>query len=683
MTSFPNFDEPDNDPRIWLEEIEGHAALSWVEAQNARTVANYADAQYVSDRDALAAIYNREDNIPQIMRRGMFCYNFWRDANNPRGKWRRTTLASYKKYSPDWEVLLDLDALAMSEDEDWVWRSASFSSSADGSVILRLSRGGTDAVVLREFDLNKRQFVHDGFNLPAAKQFFSWWDENSILVASTLADAHSTKSGYARSIRLWRRGEPLNSSTALFDIPVDHIYTYTNIDRSTGIPRILFIDQQSFFDAVTYIGDITGVKQRINLPPDAWWRLQGDFIAIKPRTPWIVDGIRYLPDTLLGGRLSDIVDGRAHLEILFEPAERLVLKSFFWAGKTLIVSILDNLRPVFMAFNTERGYWQKTELVSLLDEGLVDIWVIDERPEDSNGDLLISVQGPLTPPTLMLSENGKSPEILKRAPSVFLTNDLITSRHEAMSADGERIPYVQVGPQFASGEAPVLMYGYGGFGNTQLPVYNSAIGKLWLERGGTYVLAHIRGGGEFGTRWHNAGIREGKTRSHDDFAAVAADLVRRGITVPQRIAAEGASNGGLLMMNMLTRYPRLFGALFCTIPLIDMRRYSKLLAGASWIAEYGDPTRDEDWEYLKHISAYHVESVAKCSPPVLIATSRKDDRVHPGHARKMAKKLQELGHNAWFYETVGGGHGYGKDNREKASFVALGYSFLRHAINWK
>jgi prolyl oligopeptidase len=275
-----------------------------------------------------------------------------------------------------------------------------------------------------------------------------------------------------------------------------------------------------------------------------------------------------------------------------------------------------------------------------------------------------------------------APELLKRAPEAFDPAGLVVTRHEATSPDGTRIPYVQVGPPGETGEAPVHLSGYGGFGISQLPYYNSAVGKLWLERGGTSVVANIRGGREFGTAWHEAGRREGKRASHDDFAAVAADLVRRGVTRPRRIAAEGGSNGGILITNMLTRYPERFGALFCTIPLIDMRRYSKLHAGASWIAEYGDPDNPEDWEFLKEISAYHAALPGRPYPPILIATSRRDDRVHPGHARKMAAKLQAMGYQAYFYEPAAGGHGYGKDNAERAAFTALGYNFLRRAIGW-
>jgi prolyl oligopeptidase len=282
----------------------------------------------------------------------------------------------------------------------------------------------------------------------------------------------------------------------------------------------------------------------------------------------------------------------------------------------------------------------------------------------------------------VLLARGKGPQLLKQSSSTFNPLGLVVTSHQAVSVDGERIPYTQIGPRRVTGDAPVHMTGYGGFGIPSQPSYNSAIGKLWLERGGTSVIAHIRGGGEFGTRWHDAGRGAGKRLSHDDFAAIAADLVRRGVTVPQRIAAEGGSNGGLLITNMLVRYPERFGALFCTIPLIDMRRYAKLLAGASWIAEYGTPDKPEDGAYLQTYSAYHLVEAGRPYPPILIATTRKDDRVHPGHARKMAAKLQALGYPTYYYEPAAGGHGYGKDNNESAAFTALGLIFLRESIGW-
>ena len=343
-----------------------------------------------------------------------------------------------------------------------------------------------------------------------------------------------------------------------------------------------FVERTGFFDAVVRFGDRDGAGERLAIPTDAQAEVRGDWLAVQPRTAWGAYG----PDVVVGFSLAALQAGERTGVVLFEPGDRTSLQSFFWAGERLVLSILDELRPVFRVFTPGADCWAESALTGLPALGTVGAWPLDSKAEESDGSLLVSAQDPVTPPTLLLVEPGLGmPEVLRRAPATFDASGLVVSRHEAVSADGERIPYVQTGPAGAeTGDAPVHLSGYGGFQISMLPSYRTSIGMLWLERGGTSVVANIRGGGEFGTRWHEAGRREGKARSHDDFAAVAADLVRRGVTRPGRIAAEGGSNGGLLIANMLTRYPERFGALFCTIPLIDMRRYTRLLAGASWVA---------------------------------------------------------------------------------------------------
>jgi prolyl oligopeptidase len=380
-------------------------------------------------------------------------------------------------------------------------------------------------------------------------------------------------------------------------------------------------------------------------------------------------------------RLDDFLAGDRCFTPVFEPAPRRAVQGFFWAAGRLLLSVLDDLQPVVLALAP--GDWKPAPLAGLAAIGTVSAWRLDIEAEESDGSLLVATQDPVTPPSLLLTRPGlTTPEILRRLPPAFDATGMVVTRYEAVSSDGERIPYIMCGPAEETGEAPVHLTAYGGFAVSSLPSYRIATGKLWLERGGTTVVANIRGGGEFGPGWHEAGRRAGKRLSHDDFAAVADDLVRRGVTCPGRIAAEGGSNGGLLIANMLTRYPERFGALFCTIPLIDMRRYSRLLAGASWIAEYGDPDKPEDWAFLAGLSAYHVAEPGRPYPPILLATTRRDDRVHPGHARKMAAKLQAMGYDALFYEPAAGGHGYGKTNAEVAQFAALGLAFLRSAIGW-
>ncbi|UVK48628.1 prolyl oligopeptidase family serine peptidase (plasmid) [Mesorhizobium sp. AR07] len=692
MTAFdvrPTLNAPDDDPYyLWLEDIEGEPALDWTASQSARTLENFGGTQFERDRAALTAIFDRPDKIPLITRRGQYLYNFWQDARNPHGLWRRTTLAAYMKADPQWEVLLDLDALAVSDGEDWIWGGASIEPERREKAVLRLSRGGSDAVVHREFDLGTLSLVADGFNLPEAKGGIDWLDPDTLLLSSALGDGMATRSGYARTVRLWKRGADPLTAPVIFETVSETLGVSGHLDRTADSERLWFIEKPAYFEKIVRIGDRSGPKVEIDLPRDAWWNGFDDWLAAKPRNPWTVGGTTYAADALIGISLSSFMAGERGFVTLFEPGERRSLQSFFWNNGELIISYLVNLVPRFETFTPRRQECTRRAVDTVPGHGTVHLWSLDAQLHETNGEVLVWAQDPITPPQLLLFDLNTAPPlsasvILKRNPENFDASGLVVTRHEAVSIDGEMVPYTQVGPANGNGDAPVHLTAYGGFGISLLPYYNSSIGKLWLERGGTWVVANIRGGGEFGTRWHEAGRREGKRLAHDDFAAVAADLVRRGITRPGLIAAEGGSNGGLLIANMLTRYPERFGALFCTIPLVDMRRYTKLLAGASWIDEYGDADEPDDWTFLKEISAYHAATPGQPYPPILLATTKRDDRVHPGHARKMAAKLQALGYQAYFYEPSAGGHGYGKDNRERAAFIALGNNFLRSAIGWQ
>lgn len=682
IDSRPTLSAPDDDPWLWLEEVEGARALDFVERQNRLTLDKFGGAAFERDRDALAAIYDRPDNIPYVGRRGDDLHNLWKDAANPRGLWRRTTLTEFRKASPAWETMLDIDKVAASEGEDWLL-SGIATMPGSSRAILSLSRGGSDAVTLREFDFNAKSFVANGFRLPEAKGGADWLDADTLLLSSAHGEGMATSSGYSRTVRLWRRGQPVDQAQVIFETTADHMMIYGGADDTGETPRAWITDQIDFFNYSIWLRDEAGSTTRLELPTNIWLQAHGDWFAMKLREAWSIEGRTYAADTVLGISLSAFLAGSRDFAVLFEPGPRRALQGFFWAAGKLLLSIFDELRPRFEICTPSATAWSRETLGGLPEIGVVDIWPLDRHASESNGDLLANVQDPLTPASLLLIERGvASPTVLKQAPRTFNADGLVVTQHEAISIDGERIPYVQTGPTGETGDAPVYMSAYGGFGLSVKPYYNSSLGKLWLERGGTIVQANLRGGGEFGTRWHDAGRLAGKKLSHDDFAAVAADLVRRGVTRARRIAAQGGSNGGILITNMLTRYPERFGALFCTIPLIDMRRYTKLLAGASWIAEYGDPDKPDEWEWLKTYSAYHNAKPGQAYPPILIATTRRDDRVHPGHARKMAAKLQAMGYEAWFYEPAAGGHGYGKDNKERAGFEVLGFQFLKEKIGW-
>ena len=678
----PTIAAPDDDPYLWLEEIEGDRALAFAEQQSRLTLQAFGGAGFAADRDTLAAIFDRPDNIPYVIRRGGFLYNLWKDANNPRGLWRRTTLEDFRGTNPKWDVVLDIDKLAADENEDWLLGWTQPLPGKHPRTIVALSRGGSDAVTLREFDLDARAFVTGGFFLTEAKSGVEWLDPDTLLLSSAYGEGMATTSGYARTVRLWRRGESVDHAPVIFEALPDRMAVYCNVDNTGPAPRVWFIDRLDFFNFHAWLGDEAGAQVKLDLPTSIWLEAHQDWFVVKLRAAWMAGGRSYAPDTVLGMSLSAYLAGDRNFTVVFEPGARRALQGFFWAAGKLVLSILDELRPVFEVCTPSADGWSRDKLPGIPEIGVVDVGRFDRHESESNGDLLASIQDPLTPPSLVLIEGFGKPALLKQAPKTFSADGLVITRHEAVSIDGERIPYVQTGPAAETGDAPIYMSAYGGFGLAVRPHYSSALGKLWLERGGTCVQANIRGGGEFGTRWHDAGRYAGKRLAHDDFAAVAADLVRRGVTRPNRIAAEGGSNGGILISNMLTRYPERFGALFCTIPLIDMRRYTKLLAGASWIAEYGDPDKPEEWAWLQTYSAYHAAKPGQNYPPILIATTRRDDRVHPGHARKMTAKLQAMGYRAWFYEPAAGGHGYGKDNKERAAFTALGYTFLREKIGW-
>ncbi len=618
---------------------------------------------------------DRPGKLPHVARRGAWLYNFWRDAGQARGLWRRTTLDGFRRGEPAWQTVLDLDELAAREGEDWVWGGAATRPGAHDRALLRLSRGGSDAALLREFDVEARAFVAGGFDLPEQKGGAAWLDRDTLVLSSSLGGA--TRSGYARTARLWRRGSAPLAEPPIFEVGEESMSGWAAVEPDAP-GRLWFGEQLGFYTSRVWVGGTAGPERRVELPDDAEFSWHRGFLALRLRSPWF----GHAADTLLGIGFEEFLDGGRGFAVLARPAARRALRGFFWAGGALVASELDDLRPRHARFDPREG-WRAAPLPGAPEAGVASVWPLDAAADESDGTLLLQAEDPVTPPRLLLLELGAAaPALLREATPAFDGSGLTVARHDAVAADGERVPYFQVGPAEARGDAPILLHGYGGFRIPILPSYAASSGIGWLAHGGTLVLACVRGGGEFGTAWHEAGLRAGKRVAQDDFAAVAADLVARGVTVPSRIAATGGSNGGLLVGNMLTRHPEKFAAVLCTIPLLDMRRYTRLLAGASWVAEYGDPDDAADWAFLSEISAYHRAKAGRRYPPMLLVTTRRDDRVHPGHARKMAAKLRALGHDAALYEAAGGGHGMGRDNAEAARTAALGYAFLREAIGF-
>jgi prolyl oligopeptidase len=680
----------DDDPFVWLEQVDSPQARAWVGARNAETKNALCDTEFEQDRTALLDILNARDRIPWVVQRGKCVYNFWQDEQNPKGLWRRTTLASYRTAETEWEVIIDIDALAKAEGEDWVWRGCTSLPPSHRYGLVQLSRGGADAVVIREFDLAHKRFVEGGFFLAEAKGGASWLDDNTLLVSTALGgEAFQTASGYARTVRCWQRGTPFETAPVVFECESTEMVAWGWREHSRSYPRTCFMRRPDFFRMAFYVEGGDGAQRQLDIPADAYPYVERNWLVLNLRSDWADAGRRYKAGALLVGDIDGLLAGNRDFTVLFEPTPTCFLQHFAAAGNAVAFKVLDNVRSRIFLARHQNGSWRVQPVAGLPGMQTVDFYRLVEDDIDWLGEeehegetFVISSQSSIMPPTQWLARPGQGAEMLKQAPARFDAAGLVITQHRAVSVDGEQIPYFQVARigMLLDGTNLCLLTGYGGYQIASLPYYAASVGKLWLERGGVFVIANIRGGGEFGPDWHKAGMRAGKKLSHDDFAAVAKDLIARGVTQPQWLACKGGSNGGLLVGNMLTRYPDLFGAIDCAVPLLDMKRYTKLTAGPSWVGEYGDPEKAEDWAFLQELSAYHHVEPSRRYPPILLTTSARDDRVHPGHARKMTAKLAAQGHRVYFHEPLEGGHGGATDNAQLAFNMALSFAFLRKTI---
>jgi prolyl oligopeptidase len=667
-------DVPD-DPYLWLEDVTGEAALDWVRARSAETTGWLAgSARFEELRTGIRQVLDADDRIPFVTRRGEYLYNFWQDAANPRGLWRRTTLEDYRQPLPDWDILLDVDALAREEAENWVWHGADvLRAGGFRHALVELSRGGADASVIREFDVQERRFVEDGFQLPEAKSDVGWIDAGQIYVGTDFGSGSLTTSGYPRLVKQWRRGTALSEATVVAEGKPEDVSIYAWHDPTEGFERDFVVRATDFFHSEWQQRTADGDLVPVPVPDDARIDIHREWLLIRTRSPWAAGGTTYPAGALLAARFDAFMAGDRDLTVLFEPDEHTSLSYHAWTRHHLILGTLRDVRSELAVLTPADGGWQRSALAGVPQFAHTDIAGTD--PDDSDEYQLVS-SGFTEPATLRYGHIGGEVEILKQAPAFFDAAGLTVQQFFATSADGTAVPYFVTGPSDpASG--PTLLTGYGGFEVSFPPSYSGIIGRGWLARGGTYVLANLRGGGEYGPDWHLSATKEHRHLVYEDFAAVAEDLVARGITTRDRLGIQGGSNGGLLMGVMLTRYPELFGAIVCQVPLLDMRRYHELLAGASWMAEYGDPRKPAEWQYIRPFSPYHNVSASQHYPPLLIMTSTRDDRVHPGHARKMMARLQEAGHDdVSYYENIEGGHGAAADNEQAAFKWALVLEFL-------
>jgi len=671
-------DEPD-DPFLWLEEVGGERALEWVRRRNAAsTEALAASDRFTALETRLRGILDAKERIPMVTKIGDRFYNFWRDAAHPKGLWRRTTPAEYRRAEPDWETVIDLDALAAAEGENWVWHGATVLEPEDRLCLVSLSRGGADADVVREFDLERRAFVPGGYALPEAKSRVAWRSADSLFVATDVGPGSLTDSGYPRTIREWSRGTPLADAPLVYEGRTDDMSVTAWRDLTPGFERDVVVRQKAFYSSEMFLRR-DGRLVRIDKPDDATAGLHREWLLMELRSPWTVAGTTYAAGSLLAADLEAFLAGARDLHVLFEPTPRTSLVSFASTRNHLIITTLDNVRNRLFGLSFRDGQWHRVPLPGLPAYGTASAIPVDDLETD---EYFMITASSLEPATLSLGTVGDAaapaPERLKASPAFFAAEGLRVSQHEAVSRDGTRVPYFQVGPDTLPGDGstPTLLYGYGGFEIPLLPGYEPLVGAAWLERKHVYVIANIRGGGEFGPEWHQAALKAGRHRAYEDFIAVAEDLVARGVTSPRHLGIKGGSNGGLLMGNMLTMRPDLFGGIVCQVPLLDMRRFHTLLAGASWMGEFGNPDDAADWEFLRRFSPYHNVDPARDYPPILITTSTRDDRVHPGHARKMTALLESLGKPVFYYENIEGGHGGAADNRQRAFMEALGYAFL-------
>ncbi|WP_138512989.1 prolyl oligopeptidase family serine peptidase [Maricaulis alexandrii] len=677
--------DPDNDPRVWLEEVEGEEALDWVEGQNERTFARLqGDERYQGLYDQALEIYQSEDRIPYGSYYGGYVWNLWQDAEHTHGLWRRTTLESYLTDTPDWDVILDVDALSETEETNWVWRGANCLAPDYDRCILTLSDGGSDAAVRREFDISDRAFVEDGFVTPEAKGGVSWVDADTVMVGLATSEADSTTSGYPSVTYRWERGTDLSEATeALRGDRTDVGLFSFRVEDVDGTVYMMASEADTFYETTWWY--LPEGSEPVQLPLPAKSTIQelyaGElvFTVEEDWTP-VADGPTYESGSLLSFTFADFAETGElpAVKTVFVPGPRQSLGSIGATASALLVAIDENVVGGLEAFHYADGQWT-SDTVPVPDNMTISLGSTNMHEDIA----FMNAEGFLTPDTLY-TVNAAELEVepIKSIPERFNTEGLIVEQLEAESTDGTMVPYFVVRHEdtVMDGTTPTLLYAYGGFQVSIRPSYSGSRGRLWLENGGAYVVANIRGGGEFGPSWHQAGLKMNRQRIYDDLISVAEDMHSRGLTSPRHTGVYGGSNGGLLTGVMYTQRPDLWNAVVSAVPLLDMLRYHTLLAGASWMGEYGDPSDPDEGAFLRSISPYHNVDANGEYPELYLFTSTRDDRVHPGHARKMAHLLEELGHDYLYYENTAGGHSAAANLAESARRDALLYTFLMQKL---
>ncbi len=675
-----------SDPFLWMEDADSPKALEWVKAQNTRSLGLLqGDPRYEGLHQAALTIVNATDRLPfPDLLKGETVTNFWQDAAHVRGLWRQTTLASYRSAAPEWETLLDVDALSAAEKANWVFKGANTRWPDEARSLVHLSNGGKDAVEIREFDLTTRQFVAGGFALPEGKQNASWIDDDTIALAREWGPGTLTESGYPFVVKLLRRGEPLSAAKEVFrgrpadvsDVP------YGLHDNATGKSHAFINRGVSFFESETYLLRGEGVT-RLNLPPKVSVEgILGGRLVLRILQDWspVPGGPAFHQGSLLSVDLAELAaNPAAPFAVVYEPGPRETVEGVSVTRSRLVVTAYENVKGKALVFEpAAAGGWNRSTLPLPGNSSIGIVSVSDDSDR-----AVYSVANFLTPTSLWLAEVAAgTAEVIKTQPARFDASHHVVEQFEVASSDGVKIPYFVVRPvDFAyDGSHPTILYGYGGFNVSETPFYSAMFGKLWLERGNVFVLANIRGGGEFGPAWHEAGLKTHRQLIYDDFAAVGRDLVARGITSPRRLGIEGGSNGGLLMGVEMNQHPETWRAVVIQVPLLDMLRFDQIGAGASWVGEYGSPKDPVEGAFLRKISPYHNLRAGVPYPEPLFVTSTKDDRVSPAHARKMAARMEAMGMPFLYYENTDGGHAASANLQEVAKRYSIEMTYLTRKL---
>ena len=696
----------------FLEEIEGEDALAFATQQNEAThqvleTVEEGDLRLLDTLEKeILEVLESPDRIPLATFRGGFANNFWTDETNPRGLWRRQSTEDYLAGKDAWETLLDVDALAEKEGRSWVWHGAMLSYPNFNRALVDLSDGGTDADETREFSLESLDWVEGGFYRPVGKGTLTYIDENTCWLTQPMGEDGTSPSGYPLQARLLNRGQTVGDSQVVFQAPSDAMGVWVGRLAQTGPTRSVIRVAEDFYTSETYV--VEAPAHAINetdpllipVPGTAQVVVWKDWVVAWLREEWTRnEGGRqatHPAGSLLAFNLEALTSNPAETpsEVLFRPTATEVVEDVTFTADLGVLTTLDNVASRLYRLDPPEGggTWTSTPLSVPTKSGvggeptLQSVQVRAVEPRENN-QVWLTTTGFTTPTSLWLvdldtpeDEGAPQPLLVREAPNLFDAQDVAVTQHFATSKDGTRVPYFEVRENTTPLPAPTLLYGYGGFNISLTPAYAPLAGRAWIGRGGVYVVANIRGGGEFGPEWHTSALKKNRHRAYEDFVAVARDLVARGVTTPTQLAAQGGSNGGLLMGNMYTQYPDDFGAILCQVPLLDMGRYHTLLAGHSWVAEYGDPDIAGEWEFIKTFSPLHlfdnVKDEGVTYPPLMITTSTKDDRVHPYHARAFTHLAQAHGEDVLYYENIEGGHAGAADNRQRAHNQALGWTFL-------